>query len=252
MPAIAARDCIPLRRLPVIDEHLIAIIGVAVEHLGRSSVLLYTLIYAVLVMGTFGVVTGAGGKKVYRITEEIRIEGKIQKPEDLAAEDYRPWRMMGSIHRDFEQFQEAAHDYRAALPLPMSDSARLEIVIELADGAQAVLDLDGTRVTPTTRSRSTSTSRTVAISASVRGVGSINAGTEPLFVVDGKSGQVKRTVIYDQQGGTNKLSFLDVQQNKGVDDGKFKLRIVESSDVRIDAEVMTSGVLGSRTCGLSE
>ncbi|HEX3694647.1 MAG TPA: hypothetical protein VH374_04590 [Polyangia bacterium] len=24
---------------------------------------------------------GAGGKKVYRITEEIRIEGKIQKPE---------------------------------------------------------------------------------------------------------------------------------------------------------------------------
>ena len=31
-----------------------------------------------------------------------------------------------------------------------------------------------------------------------------------------------------------------------LDDGKFKLRIVESSDVRIDAEVMTSGVLGSR------
>jgi hypothetical protein len=24
---------------------------------------------------------GAGGKKVYKITEEIRIEGKIQKPE---------------------------------------------------------------------------------------------------------------------------------------------------------------------------
>ena len=31
-----------------------------------------------------------------------------------------------------------------------------------------------------------------------------------------------------------------------LDDGKFKLRIVEVSDVRIDAEVMTSGVLGSR------
>src|SRR5262245_36459844 len=31
-----------------------------------------------------------------------------------------------------------------------------------------------------------------------------------------------------------------------LDDGKFKLRIVESSDVRIDAEVITSGVLGSR------
>jgi pyruvate kinase len=31
-----------------------------------------------------------------------------------------------------------------------------------------------------------------------------------------------------------------------LDDGKFKLRIIEASDVRIDAEVMTSGVLGSR------
>ncbi|MBC8013665.1 MAG: pyruvate kinase, partial [Methyloceanibacter sp.] len=30
------------------------------------------------------------------------------------------------------------------------------------------------------------------------------------------------------------------------DDGKFKLRVIEASDVRIDAEVMTSGVLGSR------
>ena len=31
-----------------------------------------------------------------------------------------------------------------------------------------------------------------------------------------------------------------------LDDGKFRLRIVEASDVRIDAEVMTSGLLGSR------
>ena len=31
-----------------------------------------------------------------------------------------------------------------------------------------------------------------------------------------------------------------------LDDGKFRLRVVEASDVRIDAEVMTSGVLGSR------
>ena len=31
-----------------------------------------------------------------------------------------------------------------------------------------------------------------------------------------------------------------------LDDGKFKLRVVEASDVRIDAEVMASGVLGSR------
>ncbi|MDB4968289.1 MAG: hypothetical protein JWN44_3978 [Myxococcales bacterium] len=43
-----------------------------------------------------------------------------------------------------------------------------------------------------------------------------------VFVVDGKSGMVKQTIIYDQQGGTNKLSFVEVQQNKGVDDGKFK------------------------------
>ena len=43
-----------------------------------------------------------------------------------------------------------------------------------------------------------------------------------VFVVDGKSGQVKQTVIYDQAGATNKLSFVDVQQNKGVDDAKFK------------------------------
>jgi outer membrane lipoprotein carrier protein len=43
-----------------------------------------------------------------------------------------------------------------------------------------------------------------------------------VFVVDNKSGQVKRTVIYDQAGGTNRLSFVDVEQNKGVDDGRFK------------------------------
>jgi outer membrane lipoprotein carrier protein len=43
-----------------------------------------------------------------------------------------------------------------------------------------------------------------------------------VFVVDDKTGMVKRTVIYDQQGGTNTLSFADLAQNKGVDDGKFK------------------------------
>ena len=43
-----------------------------------------------------------------------------------------------------------------------------------------------------------------------------------VFVVDGKSGQVRQTIIYDQQGGTNKLSFSDVQQNKNIEDGKFK------------------------------
>jgi outer membrane lipoprotein carrier protein len=43
-----------------------------------------------------------------------------------------------------------------------------------------------------------------------------------VFVVDAKLGQVKQTIIYGQDGSTNKLSFADVQQNKGVDDGKFK------------------------------
>jgi outer membrane lipoprotein carrier protein len=43
-----------------------------------------------------------------------------------------------------------------------------------------------------------------------------------VFIVDGKSGQVRQTIIYDQQGGSNKLSFSDVQQNKSIDDGKFK------------------------------
>ncbi len=57
----------------------------------------------------------------------------LERLTQLAPEDHRPWRMMGSIHRDFEQFVEAAREYRAALSLPMSDAARLEIVIELAD-----------------------------------------------------------------------------------------------------------------------
>jgi len=43
-----------------------------------------------------------------------------------------------------------------------------------------------------------------------------------VFVVDAKSGQVKQTIIYGQDGSTNRLSFADVLQNKGVDDGKFK------------------------------
>ena len=42
--------------------------------------------------------------------------------------------------------------------------------------------------------------------------------------------------------------FQAVQQGHTLllDDGKFKLRIIEASDVRIDTEVMTSGVLDSR------
>jgi outer membrane lipoprotein carrier protein len=43
-----------------------------------------------------------------------------------------------------------------------------------------------------------------------------------VFVVDGKSGQVAETIIYGQDGSINRLRFVDVQQNKGVDDAKFK------------------------------
>ena len=43
-----------------------------------------------------------------------------------------------------------------------------------------------------------------------------------VFIVDGKSGMVKQTIIYDQTGATNRLRFGDVQQNRGVEDGKFK------------------------------
>ena len=42
------------------------------------------------------------------------------------------------------------------------------------------------------------------------------------FVVDPKSGLVRETVIYDQQGGTNTLSFNGVETNRGVADSRFK------------------------------
>jgi outer membrane lipoprotein carrier protein len=42
-----------------------------------------------------------------------------------------------------------------------------------------------------------------------------------LFVVDPKTGVVHETIIYDQQGGTNHLTFTNVETNKGIDDAKF-------------------------------
>jgi outer membrane lipoprotein carrier protein len=41
------------------------------------------------------------------------------------------------------------------------------------------------------------------------------------FVVDPKTGAVLQTVIFDQQGGTNKLSFSNVEQNTNPPDAKF-------------------------------
>ena len=41
------------------------------------------------------------------------------------------------------------------------------------------------------------------------------------FVTDGKTYMVKETVVYDQQGGTNRMRFSEVKSNQGVSDGKF-------------------------------
>jgi outer membrane lipoprotein carrier protein len=43
-----------------------------------------------------------------------------------------------------------------------------------------------------------------------------------LFVVEPQSGLVRGTIIYDQQGGTNQLTFTNVETNRGVADSKFK------------------------------
>ena len=43
-----------------------------------------------------------------------------------------------------------------------------------------------------------------------------------LFVTDSATGQVKETVIYDQQGGTNRLRFSGLAVNTKVEDAKFK------------------------------
>jgi outer membrane lipoprotein carrier protein len=52
-----------------------------------------------------------------------------------------------------------------------------------------------------------------------------------LFVVDPKSGLVRETVIYDQQGGTNRLTFSNVETNRGVEDGKFKFSVPAGTKV---------------------
>jgi chaperone LolA len=41
-----------------------------------------------------------------------------------------------------------------------------------------------------------------------------------VFVVDANA-MVKETLVYDQQGGTNRMTFHDVALNRGVPDGKF-------------------------------
>jgi outer membrane lipoprotein-sorting protein len=41
------------------------------------------------------------------------------------------------------------------------------------------------------------------------------------FVVDPKSAMVKESVVYDQQGGSNHITFHDVELNRSVADAKF-------------------------------
>jgi outer membrane lipoprotein carrier protein len=41
------------------------------------------------------------------------------------------------------------------------------------------------------------------------------------FVVDPKSAMVKESVVYDQQGGANHISFREVELNRAVPDAKF-------------------------------
>ncbi len=43
-----------------------------------------------------------------------------------------------------------------------------------------------------------------------------------VFVVDAATGQVKQTIIFDHQGGKNRMSFSAFELNKGVDDHRFK------------------------------
>ncbi|MGB6910560.1 MAG: pyruvate kinase [Methyloceanibacter sp.] len=67
-------------------------------------------------------------------------------------------------------------------------------------------------------------------------------------------GDILSFVRRDAIGGLGRVNlphpeiFEAVQPGHALllDDGKLKLRVVEASDVRIDAEVLTSGILGSR------
>src|SRR5258706_349919 len=42
-----------------------------------------------------------------------------------------------------------------------------------------------------------------------------------VFVVDPKSAMVKESVVYDQQGGVNHLTFREVETNRAVPDARF-------------------------------
>jgi len=80
-------------------------------------------------------------------------------------------------------------------------------------------------------------------------VGKIDSGT-----IRVTQGDILSFVRREAIGGLGRVQlphpeiFESVEQGHTllIDDGKLKLRVVEASDVRIDAEVMTTGLLGSR------
>ncbi len=80
-------------------------------------------------------------------------------------------------------------------------------------------------------------------------IGTINSGAVRLT-----QGDILSFVRREAIGGLGRVQlphpeiFESVEKGHTLllDDGKLKLRVVEASDVRIDAEVLTSGVLGSR------
>ncbi len=96
-------------------------------------------------------------------------------------------------------------------------------------------------------------SRPIGILVDLQGpklrIGKIESGAVKLT-----EGDVVSFVRRESVGGLGRVHlphpeiFHAVQPGHALllDDGKFKLRVVESSDVRIDAEVLTSGLLGSR------
>lgn len=43
-----------------------------------------------------------------------------------------------------------------------------------------------------------------------------------VFVVDASTGQVKQTIIFDHQGGKNRMTFSAFELNKGIEDARFK------------------------------
>jgi outer membrane lipoprotein carrier protein len=73
-----------------------------------------------------------------------------------------------------------------------------------------------------------------------------------VFVVDPKTGMVRETLIHLQEGGTNHLTFSNVETNKGVEDAKFKFappsgtKILRASPPGAAPPAPTSPSSGSR------